>query len=108
MRSSKLRQRNIMLRQKRYLQKQFLIQQKNQFDEFDKFKKELETIKSDKNKKKSALKIPTQGDNTNDITEKENEEEDIDYSSLLSNLDQLYKKIQQGNIKLVIDKKPSE
>ena len=118
----KLREKNIRLRKKIYLQKQFLLQQKIQFDEFEKFKKELNTTKLDKNKKNAVLKIPTQDDNTNavlkiptqddntnDIIEKKDEkEEDIDYSRLLSNLDNLYKKIKQGNINLVIDKKASE
>ena len=118
----KLREKNIRLRKKLYLQKQFLLQQKIQFDEFEKFKKELNTTKLDKNKKNTVLKIPTQDDNTNtvlkiptqddntnDIIEKKDEkEEDIDYSKLLSNLDNLYKKIKQGNINLVIDKKASE
>ena len=104
------------LRQRQHLHKQFLIQQKIEFAKFNKFKEDIDAIKTNKKEKKSSVKTPIKGSNTNNISEDNNinkksvddKDQEIDYSNLLSNLDQLYKKINQGNINMVIDKKSSE
>jgi len=85
-------------------------------EKFNKFKQELETLKKPTVPKNDSSKNKNigEGNNTNNICEntninkKEDDDKNIDYSKLISNLDELYKEIKQGNINLVIDKKPNE